>query len=402
MNKRLNVLLLLIIGISLLFSLDTYQKNQILLTEIIHLEDTQNTLITELSTYQHRYEATNKVWDLVDQYEYFDQSNSLIDQQLALYLPTVLDDPYAGVYSDAFLDTYLTGETEPYTFGLRFFKIDNSYFISYVAEESSAREDGIIAGDKILSFNHKQTYKWNKQDLSHLFSTYDKIHIEILNGDNQTEDYMLRKRYIKQSKPRTKLLTDDIAYVHFKVFDNNITLSLYPRLKEFSRNKVPYLILDLRDNLGGNMIYGHNIINFFSSSIEPYILKNKFNDKYIGTLPFAPELNLKDFKTDFKIYIIVNRNSASASEFVASSLREHENAILIGEQSRGKGVMQEFFLINDDTYAKLTTHEFYPSKGNEFHKIGVTPDYIVESRPWVTPDVDEALEKALELIEQDQ
>lgn len=401
MHKKISMFLFLISTICLTFGFFTYQQHKQLLSDFDSVTASNKELHDELSHFKERYTETNRIWDLIEAHEYFEQSTPSIDRDLALHLPTIIEDQYSAVVKDAYLDSFLVSGAERYQFGIVITESNNDFYFSNIMENSSAHEDGIEVGDKLLSFNYKPAYKWTMDDLRGLFSSYDTIRIEVLKKDMQTYTYILKKRTLKAEGPQSRLVTDNTAYVKFGVFDDGIRLSLFPRLKSYSDKDISYLILDLRNNLGGGMVYGHDLINFFSDSQTPYIFKNASKETFIGTLPFAPNLELKDFKTDFKLYILINRYTASASEFVTSSLKTHENAIVIGEESRGKGVMQEFFPLSNDTYMKLTTHEFYPAEGMEFHGKGITPDYLVESLPWVTPDVDEALEKALELIEID-
>jgi len=392
----------MITGLSVTVSVHTYQSKQTLTAENDALHLKCDALRNALSIYETRYRETNRLWDTIEAYEYFEQDTSTIDQELALHLPTLLEDPYSGVYKEDYFDTLLTGEKERYMYGIYISKQADGHILSLILDGSSAEESGLQSGDQILAYNHVPFSEWTNKELETFITDSHNVHLRILTSDGDSKEVVLEKRNIRRPSPYVKLLTKDIAYVNFKSFEDDTLMTLLPHLKTYSRQDIPYVILDLRDNGGGNMVYAHDLINFFSDSASPYIFIDNKDQTYRDNLPFAPNLSFNDFKTDFKLYILVNENTASAAEFLTTCLSEHENAIVIGDQTRGKGVMQNFFPIFDDYFVKLTTFEFYSAEGNEFHGVGLTPDIPVESRPWITPDVDEALEEAMRLIHDDK
>lgn len=96
------------------------------------------------------------------------------------------------------------------------------------------------------------------------------------------------------------------------------------------------------------------------------------------------------------LVVLVNGNSASASEILAGALQDNGRAVLVGEQTFGKGLVQTIFQLPDGGALQLTTQKYYTPNGNDINQIGITPDYIVESSEDDTQDLQ--LQKAVELI----
>ena len=96
------------------------------------------------------------------------------------------------------------------------------------------------------------------------------------------------------------------------------------------------------------------------------------------------------------IVVIVNENSASASEITAAAIKDADNGVVVGTTSYGKGLVQEFKSLKDGTYVKVTISEYFSPKGNKINKIGVAPDYEIEDDP--TTEADEQLDKAVEVM----
>ena len=167
------------------------------------------------------------------------------------------------------------------------------------------------------------------------------------------------------------------------------------RLKELEKEKIDSLIIDLRDNSGGHLDTVTNMIDLFLGKND-IMYQLKKNDK--TTKKYATGKRIKDYS----VVILVNANSASASEIFASALQEQYKATLIGEKTFGKGTVQQAINLSTGSMVKYTIEEWLTSKGKSINKEGVKPDIEVklDSKYFETYEEkdDNQLQKAIEFL----
>ena len=157
-------------------------------------------------------------------------------------------------------------------------------------------------------------------------------------------------------------------------------------------------MLDLRNNPGGLLGQSIEVTDNFLTSGE--IVSTKGKDKSnIGSF----KASRGDMTNGKPIIVLINRGSASASEIVAGALQDHKRAIIVGEQSYGKGSVQTIFPLNDRSAIRLTTALYYTPSGDSIHKIGITPDIEVTRSKKSDPadNTDNQLDYALDLLIKD-
>ena len=180
------------------------------------------------------------------------------------------------------------------------------------------------------------------------------------------------------------------------IFANNTYEQFKKALSNLENENMNGLIIDLRSNSGGHLSSAEEIISLFLDSSHPiYQIKTKdsLNTYY----------SLGKETKKYKIVILIDKNSASASEVVTSALTEQYGAVTVGEKSYGKGTVQELQSLNDGEQYKLTTKSWLTSKGKVIDGKGIEPDYKVslDEKYYDEPsfDNDNQLQKAIELIE---
>ena len=157
------------------------------------------------------------------------------------------------------------------------------------------------------------------------------------------------------------------------------------------------LIIDLRDDTGGYLDEAHNVASIF---LEKGKVIYSLEDKK-GKTNYYDETNEK---LDIPVVILINENSASASEILAAALKDNYGAILIGTKSYGKGKVQQTYTLQNGTMAKYTSAKWYRPNGTCIDGVGLIPDYIVKMETTydengnVTGIKDAQYEKALEVI----
>ena len=170
-----------------------------------------------------------------------------------------------------------------------------------------------------------------------------------------------------------ELLPEGIGYIQLTTFGEETTLELQAALRELMAAGPSGLILDLRGNGGG---YLQTAIEVASEFIEEgVILTERFGDGQ------SREFNaLGDgLATDIPLVVLINQGSASASEIVAGAIQDYERGVLIGEDSFGKGSVQNWIPLTDDNGAvRVTIARWYTPAGRIIHEVGLSPDVFVE------------------------
>ena len=196
---------------------------------------------------------------------------------------------------------------------------------------------------------------------------------------------------------KAKVLDNKIGYIKLNDFSANSTAELEKGLKQIDAKHLNGLIFDLRDDPGGFLRQAIEVARAFMKSGPIVIQRGRPGTQDIklqatGDL-FVPET--------VPMVVLINENSASASELVSGALKDYKRAIIVGVKSYGKGSVQSWMELNNGGALRLTTAHFFTPLGNAVHEIGITPDVIVEwklSDRESNPDDDPQLAKALEIL----
>jgi carboxyl-terminal processing protease len=148
------------------------------------------------------------------------------------------------------------------------------------------------------------------------------------------------------------------------------------------------LVLDLRGNGGGDFEASLAIASIFLDDQEIVKVVDARNNETVHRSSAG--------SIDIPMVVLVNGDSASAAEILAGALQDNERAILVGEKTYGKGLVQTIYPLRGGSALKLTTQKYYTPDGIDINEIGISPDYIVEQEPGAAHDVQ--LEKAIELV----
>ena len=183
-----------------------------------------------------------------------------------------------------------------------------------------------------------------------------------------------------------KILDKDIGYIKLSEFSMNSASKINEVLIELDKKKVKSIILDLRDNPGGLLnqvieISKHFIIN------GPIVHIQERNTALVTHMSTTQ-------KTKYKLVLLVNENSASASEILAAAIKDTKAGTIIGNKTFGKGIVQSIIPLNNGSILKLTTAEYLTPNKISIHGKGILPDMVVEN----TEKEDLQLKKAIEVI----
>ncbi|MFA5917334.1 MAG: S41 family peptidase [Candidatus Gracilibacteria bacterium] len=256
-------------------------------------------------------------------------------------------------------------------------KTDFGVVVSMVIKDSPAKNSGIIAGDLITKANGEDLKDKNLYEAVKLIkgTAGTKVILTILRaGEIEPFEKEVTRQKIIIPSVQTKIFDkENIGYIALNLFGDKTAEDFRVALKEIKDKKTKGLIIDLRDNGGG---YLQSAVEILSEFIEKgnILVKTKYKDSLFNSA--YQSLNTGEIY-DGKIVILVNGNSASASEITSGALREYNKAILVGEKTFGKGSVQEPFDLSNGGLLKVTIAKWFTPKGINIDKDGIKPDIEV-------------------------
>ncbi len=334
---------------------------------------------------------------IVDNYYGDVDKTELVDSAIAGMLSTLdKNSAYVGG-TDTNFSIYLEGTYEGT--GIQVYNDDNGNIVVYsVFGGSPASKAGLKEDDIIIKVNDKDTTNMSIDEFSKLVKDQKgKFNITYKRGDSE-KTVQLKVDIIEIQSVSSKVINKDnkkIGYIRTTIFANNTYEQFKKELDKLEDEGIDGLVIDLRGNSGGHLSSAEQIISLFLDSSHPiYQIKSKESKNiYYSTG--------KETK-NYKISILIDGNSASASEVVTSALAEQYGAKTVGKKSYGKGTVQELQTLSDGDQYKLTTKSWLTSKGEVIDGKGIEPDYDVtlsdEYLENPTDENDDQLQKAIEVI----
>ena len=257
-------------------------------------------------------------------------------------------------------------------------------------EDSPAQKAGLVKGDKII--------KIDGQDLSDTDLDGAVARMKGEKGTNvvltvikiqtgETIDVNVIRDEIKIPSVDSEIREGEIGYIAISMFDIRTSDEFNEHLQKVLDNGAKGIILDLRDNGGGivgsvtavaNQLLERGQMIFYTQDKQG----NRQEHKSYGE------------GIDIPIVVLVNENTASASELLAGALRDNKGSVLVGKKTFGKGVVQMAYPLSDGSVIKLTIQKYFTPSGFDINNVGITPDYEVE----LVSDADEQYQKAVEVI----
>jgi len=243
-------------------------------------------------------------------------------------------------------------------------------------DDSPAEREGVKAGDYIVKINGIQVQGKTLSEAVELMRgpVGSKLEITIRRkGVKKALVFEITREIIEVKSVKSKIIDDSVGYIRLTAFNENSSKQIKNKIKKFKKNKINKYVLDLRNNPGGLLSQAVKISDFFLDNGEIVSTKSRKsseNRKY-----FAKKGDIINGKT---LVVLINYGSASASEIVAGALKDHKRAIVIGENSYGKGSVQSIIPLNNNGAIRLTISKYYLPSGKSISGTGITPDIEVE------------------------
>ncbi|CDE74137.1 carboxyl-terminal processing protease [Clostridium sp. CAG:451] len=356
-------------------------------------ETTNSSVPSELKEFVDTYnDIVNNYYDKVNKEE-------LIDAGIKGMI-NYLDDPYA-TYFDGTSSTNFNQTLEGNYEGVGIeVTLDNSKVkITKVFADTPAKKAGIKVGDYITKVNGESVEGKSLSDVVSLIKTAKNKEVEItITRDNQEKTMKVTRTTVDMPYTSSKVYEENgkkIGYLKIEMFSNNITKQVKKELESLKKKNIDKLVIDVRDNPGGYLTQVTEILSLFMTKKDViYQLQTKNNnEKVYGTSSKATY--------SYPVVVLINENSASASEILASAFKETYNAEIVGVNSYGKGTVQKTGDLNNGDTIKYTVQKWLTPKGNWINEKGVTPTKEVKlelkENETLTEDNDNQLKAAIEL-----
>ena len=267
-------------------------------------------------------------------------------------------------------------------------------------DNSPASRVGVKAGDYIIKINDNQVQGKSLTEAVELMRGPVGSDIEITVrriGVKKSIIFTITREIIKIESVKSKYIDEGIGYLRLTSFNENSGNQIKKKIKEFNNKKdLKGYILDLRNNPGGLLSQAIKIADFFLEDGE--IVSTKGRKKSENRKFFAKKGDLTNGMT---LIVLINYGSASASEIVAGALKDHKRAILVGENSYGKGSVQSVIPLKNKGAIRLTISKYYLPSGKSISEVGVTPDIEIEESSntfVINTETDNQLNFALKLL----
>tara|TARA_B100000900_G_scaffold386741_1_gene377431 strand:+ start:756 stop:1892 length:1137 start_codon:yes stop_codon:yes gene_type:complete len=267
-------------------------------------------------------------------------------------------------------------------------------------DDTPASKAGIKAGDYIVKIDDIQVQGKSLSEAVDLMRGSVGSEIELTvrrRGEKKALTFKIIREIIQIKSVKAELLEKSIGYIRLTSFNENSGKQIKKEIQKFEKNNnAKSYILDLRNNPGGLLSQAIKISDFFLDNGE--IVSTKSRKKSENKKWFANKGDLTNGKT---LVVLINYGSASASEIVAGALKNHKRAILLGENSYGKGSVQSIIPLKNNGAIRLTVAKYYLPSGESISEIGVSPDIEISEESdnfKIKTETDNQLNYAIKLL----
>lgn len=338
---------------------------------------------------------------VIDKYYYKDEDIDTEEMTEGMYAGLVasLGDPYSVYYTEEEWQQMMA-DTEGIYFGIgAYMQLDTVTGlarINGVIANTPAEEAGLRENDLVYQVDGEMT---QGLDLSEIVSRIKgeegtTVHLTIVReGETDYLEFDVERRQIESPTVNYEMYDNGVGYIQITEFDEVTTDQFTEALAVIKGSEAKGLILDLRSNPGGSL----PVVVDIARAILPKGLIVYTEDKYGKRDEYTCD-GRKEL--DIPMVVLINGNSASASEILAGAIQDYDKGTLIGTTTFGKGIVQRVLPLTDGTALKLTISSYYTPKGNNIHGIGIEPDIECEfdGEAYYERDFDNQLERAKQEI----
>lgn len=347
-------------------------------------------------------ERIRPIMKIMDSYylEDYDEDD-MIDGLLSGMLAAV-GDPYTGYYNEESYEKLMETSTGVY-YGIGVVVQQDvttgAVLVVNPYADCPGAEAGMLPGDIIYSVGDVEVTGMDLNEVVALIRGAEgsTVDITVLHENaKELTTLTVERRKIETHTVEYDVLEGDIGYVKITEFDSVTTSQFVSAMEDLKSQNIKSLIVDLRDNPGGSL---ETVIDVLDTLL-PKGIYTYLEDKYGNRQNYKGR---KDASYEYPMVVLVNGNSASASELFTGAVHDYGKATIVGTTTFGKGIVQQIIPLKDGGGVKVTMAKYYTPNGVCIHKTGITPDVTVELddgeyASTVEREDDEQLKKAVEIL----
>ena len=393
---------MLILAGVLLFVKGEMIKREQKASETLHETENTDTLHLDQEKVERKL---NNIEDVINQYYLDEIDQNEVESWMYKGLIAGLGDTYAAYYTTEELQNTTEATSGSYTgIGAVLTQDRTTGLVTIVRcyEGTPSAEAGLLPGDVIYSINDTAVTGTDLTEVVSMIKTEpgDTVKIEVVReGEDDYLSFDVGRAAIEVPTVNSEMLEGKIGYIEITEFDTITETQFAEALQSLENQGMEKLIIDLRNNPGGVL----STVCYMLEQILPEGLIVYTEDK---------DGNRTEYKSkggnEFQkpLAVLVNGNSASASEIFAGAVKDYGIGTLVGTKTFGKGIVQRIITLNDGTAVKLTVSKYFTPKGNDIHEKGIEPDVEVELEESLKQKVtiekaeDNQLQKAIEILNQ--
>ncbi len=339
-------------------------------------------------------EKIQTISQYLDKYYYKDVDEELLKEGIYYGMATALGDRYTTYYTKEQYKELLESDEGSYC-GIGVLVSQDTktgqVVVTKVFSKSSAKEAGVQEGDIFKTVDGKDVSSVKEMDeVADRVRGKEGTKVEItFIRDGKEVELTIPRKSVEVDTVEYEMKENDIGYIQIIEFDGVTSSQLRNAVEELKSQGMKKLIVDLRDNPGGRLDSVRNIASAFVDGDDLFL----YSEEKDGT---RENYYLEDnaICTEIPMVILVNENSASASEAFTGAMKCYNRATVVGTTTFGKGIMQSLFKLSDGSALKITIGKYYLPDGNNIHEVGITPDVEVKN---TDDNKDAQLEKAMEV-----
>lgn len=321
-------------------------------------------------------DKVDELTEYLDVYYYEEYDKEKVQESLLDGLVGGVDDVYTMYYTpEEYEDLQINTTGNYYGIGAGLTQDVKTMVVtvSKVYEGTPAEEAGLLKDDIIVSVDGVDATSMELSKLVQLIRGEEgtTVHLAIYRSQTQEElEFHVPRRNVQLPSVAAEMLSDNVGYIQISEFQSNTASEFCDYLAMLEQEGMESLIVDLRDNPGGLLSSVVNILDVILPEGTVVYTEDKYGNR---------DTYKSDGKCiDYPMVVLVNENSASASEIFAGAIKDYDYGTLLGTTTFGKGIVQTIFPLEDGDALKITTAKYYTPEGYNIHGAGIEPDVELE------------------------
>ena len=362
--------------------------------------DTFNRKISNVEQQEQMYQKIQKIDQVVSDNSLYDVDSETLLNAIGQGVVSGIGDPYAEYYSSSEYQKLLDEQSgDAVGIGVLLQEDSSGDYAAVVQvyPDSPAESAGLQPGDLILEVDGSSVRGMELEEVSDALIGEKGTAVSLVyrrNGSDSTAE--ITRRQYSQSSVTYQVVDGDIGYLRISSFEENTPSQLNDALNSLQAQQVRGLVLDVRDNAGGDT-------GSCTECLDQLLPEGVLGYTRTGSSQRQILATSDDSEIDLPMAVLVNENTSSMAELFAVAIRDYDKGDLVGTTTYGKGVLQTLYPLDDGSAVRITTAYFDPPASENFDGVGLTPDYEVplgrdQLATMGSMDGDDQLEKAVSVL----